>query len=198
MGLAAVSLYPVSVARLTTMPLICRLCGNNPPIKDSHIMPRFGYARYASDLSKGGKYIELITLSEKTKQLKRPWFCTACEKQFGETYAANFIAILEKNRTASVYQGELLRFAVSFSWRACMFDISEGGQSKRKAEILADALEVWRSFLRGGVTTVTPFTQHAFVFASDSHPWDQRMGMEVSYPNNLVVTQWPACLIRQD
>jgi hypothetical protein len=171
------------------MALVCRLCDENPPIKNSHIMPRFGYERYPADLDRGGSFVELVTLTEHNKQLKRPWFCTVCEKQFGESYATSFIDKLAKNRADSNYDGELLRFATSFSWRACMFDIDEAGQKEQKETILAPALERWRAFLRGDVPSVTPFTQHAFVMEANSEPWDGRMGMEVSYPNNLVITQ---------
>jgi hypothetical protein len=170
------------------MPLICRLCDERPPIKHSHIMPRFGY-RYTSDKSKGGSYVELLTLTEKTKQLTRPWFCSECEKLFGESYAADYIAQLEKDRHKTQYSGQLLRFAVSFAWRATMFDVAEGGQSAKKSATLAEALARWKKFLRGEVTTTTPFTQHGFVWEPESAPWDGRMGVEVSYPNNLVVTQ---------
>jgi hypothetical protein len=153
-------------------------------------MPRFGYKSYAANIRRGGKFVELATLTEHNRQLRRSWFCEDCEKRFGETSAAQLIRKIESDRLDSQYDEGLLRFVTSFSLRACMFDISVGGpQKQKKKEYLLPAIRQWRSFLLGNAQSVRPFTQHAFVLEAGSAPWDHRMGMEVFYLHNLAITQ---------
>lgn len=167
----------------------CRLCGNTPPIKNSHLLPKFGYRRYIADPKRGGSFVDLHAQREHSRQLTRGWFCAGCGGKFAETYAANVLSQLDQNRSNLRYSKGLLRFATSLSWRACLHELDAGKPQPSNRAILRPALKKWRSYLLGKSLSVGQFTQHAFVFAPSDYPWEQRMGCEIAYAHHLVVSQ---------
>lgn len=96
---------------------VCKLCRSKPADLNSHVLSKLGYRRYVANRANGGSCIKLDNLKEDSRQLTRNWFCEDCEQRFGEDYAARFLDKLERNRSDCRYDGELLRYIVSCSWR---------------------------------------------------------------------------------
>ena len=98
----------------------CHLCGKTRVLRASHIWPQFAYKRYVADPSKGGRFVDLFTMTMHNRQYKRPWLCDECEQRFSksETPTASLYDRLEASPDAKQPYGEyLLPFATSVSWR---------------------------------------------------------------------------------
>lgn len=168
---------------------LCKLCYQKPPVKNSHLLPRFAYKRYVSNPKRGGSFVDLQEMREHNRQLKKDWFCEDCEKLFAETYAADLLTQLDSNRTGCKYTDELLRFAASLSFRTCLYDLYDGDSGNANDALLRRVCKPWRDYLLGKTQTVRPYSQHAYVIADIDSPWAGRMGCEVAYVHNLVITQ---------
>lgn len=168
---------------------LCKLCRVNPPIENSHVLPKSAYKRYVSNLDRGGQFVDLGRMARDSRQLKRPWFCLDCEKLFGESYAGKILTELDRSRTGCKYTGELLRYATGLSLRTCLLDLHEGETSINNAAILRRVRGVWREYLLGKTQTVGPYTQHVCIVADLDSLWSQRIGGQVAYVHNLVITQ---------
>lgn len=165
----------------------CKLCFSAPPIKNSHLHPKFGYRRYVTN--RGGSFVDLSAQREHNRQLTRGWFCPNCEGKFAETYAARLLSRLSCQRSDVAYSVGLLRFATSLSWRACLYELDAGAPKPGNREILRPALKKWRNYLLGKSSNVGQFTQHAFVFGESDFPWEERIGFQIGYIHNLVISQ---------
>jgi hypothetical protein len=165
----------------------CKLCWLKPAIRNSHVLSKLAYSRYVADDERSGSCIKLDTLREDSRQLTRQWFCKVCEKLFGEDYAAKFLDRVKVDRTDCQYREDLLRFVVSCSLRTCYYQLEHELNFAARRR-LGLALKSWRDFLLKKTDDTEPYTQHAFVIG-DETIWDERLGMHVSYPHNLVFTQ---------
>lgn len=164
----------------------CKLCWSTAELKKSHVLSKLAYGRYVAN-DKNGSCIKLDTLQEDSRQVTRHWFCGDCEKLFGETYTARFLDRVEANRTDCRYEEDLLRFIVSCSLRTCYHQLEHESDFKTRNG-LTPAMKAWKAYLLKKAGDVGSFTQHAFVVRDDT-VWDERLGMYVSYPHNLVFTQ---------
>jgi hypothetical protein len=168
------------------MSLICKLCGLNPPIENSHVWPKFAYRRYVANQQIGGAFADLDTLHKTSRQKTRSWFCKNCEQLFGESYTARFLDGLQSNRAAVDYDSEdLLRFAVSCSLRTCLFELEEQINAPTRKKLIQPC-DAWRTYLLNEASNVAPYTQHAYIF--DLTDVDGRMGMLVDYGHGFAIT----------
>lgn len=167
---------------------LCKLCLNNPPIKNSHLWPSFAYKRYVSNLDDGGAFVDLRLMKRHNRQLKRSWFCKPCEGLFSEKYAADLLTRIDREREDCAFTEELLRFATSLSYRACLHDLHDGDSGIANSSILRRVCKTWGDYQLSKSNSVRPYTQHACVIADTDTPWEGRVGGEVAYCHNLVMT----------
>jgi hypothetical protein len=143
----------------------CKLCGGHAQLVESHIWPAFSYKRYASDLSKGGRFADMMRVNYSNSQYQEYWFCAQCDNELlggMEKYAADFCAQLAEGAVNSyAYNNTLLPFVTSISWRVALFHI-ELDKLQLNVEEKA-ALGTWKDYLAGRKTGIQPYSQHAFV-----------------------------------
>src|SRR3989338_10236365 len=103
------------------MKMICKLCGINDELQNSHIIPSFIY-RWLKETS-GTGFLRFGQTPNKRVQdgLKDYLLCSSCEGLFQkwETEFANkiFYPIVKNREIRFYYESWLLKFAVSLSWR---------------------------------------------------------------------------------
>jgi hypothetical protein len=171
---------------------ICQLCGQKGEIVSSHVWPAFAYKRYVSDLSKGGQFLDLQTGKPNAqKQYTRPWFCERCDRDVlgkNEKYAAEFCDKLEKTPAdVHSYDGCLLRFAVSISWRT----VKSWGEVQRRSgdKMAGKASHRWKDYLRGKERHLGPYTQHLFIVFDRDASMHKGIGGGVFTAERLVLSQ---------
>ncbi len=175
------------------MPMgICQLCGQRKAIVDSHVWPSFAYKRYVSDLSKGGQFLDLQTGKPNAqKQYTRPWFCEHCDRDVlgkSEKYAAEVCDRLEKAPTdAHAYDGCLVPFAVSISWRT----VNSWREGRRRSgdEVVEKPSQRWKNYLRGKERNLGPYTQHLFIVFDRDASMHKGIGGTVFADERLVLSQ---------
>jgi hypothetical protein len=145
---------------------ICRLCGNQRQLRESHVFPRGVYTRFVSDKQRGGSLLDLRNMREHSIQLRRRWFCAECEQrldQGGENY---FFRWLSPTEPTSTYQPMLHYFTVSVSWRCALlhFETTTG------IECIVDALDAWRAYLLGTAAEIGPYSQ--YLLSLNAPKWD--------------------------
>lgn len=169
----------------------CHLCGQRDTLIDSHIWPRFAYKRYASDLTKGGSFLDLRAMRTSNSQYTRPWFCKECDTvALGrmEAYASEFCSGLEKRPTAAHdYDERLLQFAASISWRTAKYYLEDATQPLAQETRLA--CRQWKDYLRGKRSGMGPFTQHLFIVFDPVIGLHRALGGEVFPDQRLVLSQ---------
>jgi len=37
---------------------LCKLCNRNPPIENSHVLPKSAYKRFVADVDRGGSFMD--------------------------------------------------------------------------------------------------------------------------------------------
>ena len=171
---------------------ICHLCGQRREIVDSHVWPRFAYKRYVSDHKKGGQFIDLqMGNLNAQRQYTQPWFCEHCDRDVlgkNEKFAAELCDKLEKAPTDThPYDGCLLPFAVSISWRTvkCVCD----GKQRSGDELVEVASRRWKDYLRGKERHIGPYTQHLFVVFDRDASMHKALGGGVFVHERLVLSQ---------
>ena len=170
----------------------CQLCGQRREIVDSHVWPKFAYKRFVSNVTKGGQFIDLHTGNlNAQKQYTCPWFCEVCDRDVlgtNERYAAEFCDRLAKApMDLHSYDGRLLRFVVSISWRAAKFwheRLRHSPDQKAKK-----AYKRWKDYLRGKADDLGPYTQHLFVVFDPEVPLHKGLGGQVFPEDCAVVSQ---------
>ena len=173
----------------------CHLCGESKELPDSHVWPRFAYKRYASDLSKGGRFADLFTMTLHNKQYTCFWFCTDCERIIGATEdstARLCVRIEDAPEADQPYDENLLRFTTSISWRTLKYC-----QDKQNSALESkwEAAKRWKQYIRGTRGGVGPFTQHIYLINDNPHGFDKFLGGVVSPDNSLVLSQIGPLLI---
>lgn len=132
----------------------CRLCGNNKPLQESHVIPKFVYKWLVK--SSGGGFLRFGPSPNKRVQdgYKFYWLCSDCEGLFNtwETEFANkiFYPILNGDKVNVSYNIWLIKFCTSVSWRVLNL-FREKGQLNHYPENLKNsadnAFHVWKEFL---------------------------------------------------
>ena len=130
---------------------ICKLCGNNGDLKESHIVPRFVYQWMRKT---GGTYFRSTGEPQVRKQdgAKEYLLCGDCEQRFSsrEAYFKRniFDAYHDHGKTCFAYDEKLFYFLTSISWRVLVKDMSDPGiVSHRYYKDLVLAEAEWRNFL---------------------------------------------------
>ncbi|MEQ8786211.1 MAG: hypothetical protein RIC55_07925 [Pirellulaceae bacterium] len=170
----------------------CHLCGQVKSLQNSHVVPRFGYKRYVANHARGGRFVDLEAGYAHNRQLKRYWFCKSCEGQFAETHAGTFLSNVDSspNEGSYPYSGDLLRFAVSLSWRCAKYN-KPATQSHPDRGLLTRPMRYWKDFLRQRKLSPNPYSQHAFIAFGENIPeinaeWKQTMGNQI-FPEERIV-----------
>jgi hypothetical protein len=177
----------------------CRLCGRLADLVLSHVWPSFGYKRYVSNHAKGGQFVDLHKgRYNANRQYKEYWFCKFCDNEFLgglEDYAATFCARLEKKRNEPhAYDGRLLPFLTSISWRVAMHDIGIGRMVAD--EKIRESMRDWKGLLNqhrapapGIHPRYWPHSQHLFVVFPVGVELHKAMGGQVYRDEGLVLSQ---------
>jgi hypothetical protein len=142
----------------------CKLCYKQRELVESHVWSRFGYKKYASDLSKGGRFVDLSKRETHNRQYTEVWMCKECEARLGkaEDYTAQLLTNLEKQPDKPFeYDELLLRFVTSMSWRTALYHLD--GHPGLADEQVKGALKRWRDYLLDKKRDVRPYSQHLFV-----------------------------------
>jgi hypothetical protein len=144
---------------------ICRLWWKRASLVDSHVWPAWIYRRYAADLSRGGRFIDLQEMRFTNDQTVENWLCAECDNvRLGitENYAARLCAAFEEHRTTPrAYDHRLLHFATYISWRGVLFYAQH--RPERMGPTLRRAAKRWKEYLLGRRKDVRPFSQHLWV-----------------------------------
>lgn len=171
----------------------CHLCHKTRDLCESHVWPKFGYKRYVSDQAKGGQFVDLARQRFSNRQYKRNWFCGGkggCEEILSkdETYVAGLCDRIEEDPAAEVaYDGRMLRFATSVTWRAMKFHYDQ--LQPRAVESRWEAYTHWKRFLRGSRPGVAPYTQHVYLMSGEQARFKKAMGGVVQEAASVVVSQ---------
>jgi hypothetical protein len=136
------------------------LCGEARDLQESHVWPRFADKRFVADPAKGGQFADLHQQALTNEQHTRHWFCHDCEEILSgaESYPARLLWRIGRDpETEHAYDGRLLPFVTSISWRSLEYDVP--GEHPRAAEGQWRAAGAWRRYLRGragGIKAYTP------------------------------------------
>ena len=153
----------------------CHLCGLEKELQASHVWPKFAYRRYVADVNKGGQFTDLQQLRRHSRQVKYHWFCRDCELMFGESCAAEFLANVESSASDQFgYQADMLRFAVSISWRTAKY-YEPRAKTLEAANLLKNPCRRWRNYLLRGKGDLRPFSQHCFIAQNEPLPGTDAM-----------------------
>lgn len=153
---------------------ICRFCGCENDLVESHIIPKFVF-NHQKRTSATGFLRTNQPINIRTQDgLKLHWLCGDCEKRFNkwETLFANHIyyPLNHKEQKPFKYGSWLLKFATSVSWRSLSWYIDVARLQKEYTEeklLLVDkALTTWKEFILDFRPHPGPFQQHMIFFDS--------------------------------
>ena len=142
-----------------TPPGLCRLCGGESELQESHVLPAFIY-RWARDTSANGHMRSGEMPNRRIQDgHKRYWLCRACEELFSASetaFASKLFYPYTKDAIESVTYGPwLLHFCASVSWRVLQF-------IKGETSLKATTLRRWKLSPRP--------TRHGRIFCLDGLP----------------------------
>jgi len=152
----------------------CSLCLEAKPLKKSHILPKNHFRDLMGISTKPRLLYRTNTDSKPTSfvqdGLKTPLLCFECEQRIGRyenAFKRNFFVPFTKRvRRTITYQEWLLKFAVSLSWRLCVYSFNNGhlGDDSYPGmrDKLLDAIEVWRLYLLDRLDNPGKYEQHIF------------------------------------
>lgn len=148
----------------------CALCGKEGTLRESHVLPAFVF-RWLRERSVTGHIRHSDTPNRRVQDgLKKPWLCDDCETRFSrhETHFATkvFHPWLHGEQRAA-YDGWLLKFCVSISWRVLAHckGLNPNRSYTAEQEALARRADVtWRSFLLDEIPHPGQFEQHLLIF----------------------------------
>jgi hypothetical protein len=145
----------------------CRLCQQDRPLRDSHIIPRF-VSKWLLDSSPTGGLRDLATPNRRRQDIPTlPLLCADCEQIFSRwesTFAARLFFPLHRNEANSItYDSWGLKFASSIVWRVLTESLERGPgrltlEQSRSASV---AEQTWRAFILGTVRHPGRFEVHA-------------------------------------
>jgi hypothetical protein len=174
----------------------CHLCDQIRDLRDSHVWPKFAYKRFAADQSKGGRCADLSKQRLSNEQYTRDWFCGECEQSMAvnEKYAAEFCSRIESDRTSDQsYDGRLLRFATSISWRTLKYHTEEVHRGAIRSRWIA--YDYWKRYLRGTRSGINPCTQHVYVMTDNNSGGELAVGGTIYAHQSLILSQIGPLLI---
>ncbi len=145
----------------------CRLCQQDRPLRDSHIIPRF-VSKWLLESSPTGGLRDLATPNRRRQDTPTmPFLCSNCEQVFSRweaPFAARLFLPLHRNEGSSfAYDSWGLKFAASIVWRVLVESLEHGpgrftSEQSRSASVAAQA---WRHFILGTARHPGRFEVHA-------------------------------------
>lgn len=145
----------------------CRLCQQDRPLRDSHIIPRF-VSKWLLDSSPTGGLRDLVTPNRRRQDIPTmPLLCSDCEQIFSRwesTFAARFFLPLHRNEASCItYDSWGLKFASSIVWRVLTQSLERGpGRlTLEQSRSVSVAEQTWRAFIHGTVRHPGRFEVHA-------------------------------------
>lgn len=148
----------------------CGFCGEQKPLRISHILPAFVY-RWLRKRSGTGHIRNTDNANRRVQDgLKLPFLCEECEQRFSafETaFATNLFYPWLAGASNVSYDEWLLKFCTSVSWRVLKFARGQNPLARYSDEqkMLMDRAEAqWRAFLRGDIPHPGEFEQHLVIF----------------------------------
>lgn len=147
------------------------LCQKNPPIKNSHVWPKFA-VKWLKENCSG--YLRRGDIPNKRLQdvTKFPILCLSCEGKFS-TFETVFCEKIfkpfhldSKNKIKQFEYGRWLsHFAISLSWRMVAIGFEEySTRAPSQIQATYDAFEHWRKYLLGEINSIRPYRHHIFFF----------------------------------
>jgi hypothetical protein len=130
----------------------CAYCGKNPPIHNSHILPKWT-SRFALQGAVTGKLRPADDINRRVQDAEKlPLLCNACEGDFSklENEAAR------QFRSGAIthggtYTADFFRFLVTILWRVGVVRTAEvQAEAPRFWPALASAVQTWGEYLRSG------------------------------------------------
>ena len=149
---------------------VCAFCASEATLRDSHVLPAFIY-RWLRGRSGTGHVRQTDKPNQRVQDgLKLPWLCGDCEGRFSRdetAFASKVFHPWHAGTNQISYQGWLLRFCVSISWRVLRYARGRVSAATYTVEqqLLMDRAEArWRTFLREEVPHPGAFEQHLLIF----------------------------------
>lgn len=171
---------------------VCQLCRERRDLVEGHVWPRFAYKKYASNRETGGSFLELGGLKLSNRQVKRNWFCQACDRDVlgpVEHYAAQFCDRVERAPDRShEYDERLLRFAASISWRVAKFYM-ERPNTRIANDILRKPCKRWKDHMLADNVDLRPYSQHLFFVFDREAGLHNGLGGGPLADENLILSQ---------
>jgi hypothetical protein len=147
----------------------CQLCTNITELRNSHIIPKFVFD-WLRETSPGQIRVAHTPNQRIQDGLKVYLLCDDCEglfskweKPFQETIFSPLHALDFDEPVQIHYKEWAVKYAVSVTWRVLSFykiNNELGHLSEKQRNLADEALNTWRSFLRGQVPNTGIFEQH--------------------------------------
>ncbi|MBU2564242.1 hypothetical protein KKA23_01545 [Patescibacteria group bacterium] len=140
----------------------CFLCGFTKPLKRSHIIPAF-VIKYLKESSITKRLRSAIAPNKRIQDAEKKFLlCIDCEVSFSkhETWFSKniFYPYHNRKKVTSNYKNELLKFAVSLSWRTLINHFDK----YKELEWVINAEATYRAFLNGRIKNTKPYQHHIF------------------------------------
>ncbi|SNS77424.1 hypothetical protein [Sphingopyxis indica] len=159
-----------AVATATEPNGVCAFCDTQARLHESHVLPAFVY-RWLRGRSGTGHIRQTDNPNRRVQDgLKLPWLCGGCEAQFSRYETAFATKVFHPWQAGTYripYDGWLLKFCVSVSWRVLRFARGRNKDASYTDEqqVLMDRAEAhWRAFLRDEAPHPGAFEQHLLIF----------------------------------
>jgi hypothetical protein len=149
---------------------VCAFCNAEARLRESHVLPAFVY-RWLRSRSGTGHIRQSDNPNRRVQDgLKLPWLCGDCEGQFSRYETAFATKVFHPWHAGTyriAYDGWMMKFCVSVSWRVLRFARGRNKDASYTDEqqALMDKAEVcWRAFLRDEKPHPGDFEQHLLIF----------------------------------
>ena len=147
------------------------MCGEQRPLQQSHIIPKFVYS-WLKDTSATNHIRYGGAINRRVQDgLKRPLLCAECENKFAawesEFASRVFVPAHQNKRPPFSYEAWCAKFVASVSWRVLVFLREEGklpSMTAARTERAEEAGSVWRNFLLGHRPHPGAFELHGIIF----------------------------------
>lgn len=148
---------------------ICKLCGSEGTLEESHFIPKF-VGKWMKKTSITGFLREKNEVHKRAQDTaKEHWLCGDCEDRLSvwETNFANkiFYPFLNEGKSTAYYGGWLSKFCASLSWRTLTYVLSKNpdkDQSEEYYETVEKAERHLAGYILGKIDNLNEYEQHLF------------------------------------
>lgn len=148
---------------------ICKLCGQEDELKESHFIPKF-VGKWIKRTSVTGYIREKNELNKRAQDIaKEYWLCGCCEQLFSgwEREFANrvFYPFVNEGKSEASYDNWMSKFCASLSWRTLAYIRNKNPKEEQDLErkhLLDGAQEHLRKYLLGEESNLYEYEQHLF------------------------------------